>query len=132
MIKDFDKWNQKKKEIDDNNVEKIFHEREIWWCSLGLNIGEEQDGKNDNFERPILILRKFNKYLLKVIPLSTKIKEGEFYVNFISNNKEDISYSILLSQERTISSKRLIRKIKRLPGNKFDLVKDKLKDLLKL
>ena len=132
MIKDFDKWNQKKKEIDNNNIRKIFHEREIWWCNLGLNIGEEQDGKNDNFERPVLILRKFNKYLLKIIPLSTKIKAGEFYVNFVSDNKDNISYSVLLSQEKTISSKRLIRKIKRLSENNFDLVKKKLKYLLKL
>ena len=132
MTKDFDKWNKKKKEIDNDKTEKIFHEREIWWCNLGLNIGEEQDGKNDNFERPILILRKFNKHLLKVLPLSTKIKEGDFYVNFISNDKDDISYSVLLSQEKTISSKRLVRKIKRLSGNRFDLVKDRLKSLLKL
>jgi hypothetical protein len=39
MRKDFDKWNNKKKEINNQDFfDLFFHEREIWWCSLGLNI----------------------------------------------------------------------------------------------
>ena len=41
MEKDFDAWNFKKKELDKNKRDLLFKEGEIWWCSLGLNIGEE-------------------------------------------------------------------------------------------
>ena len=37
--KDFDRWNEQKKKLHDGEREVLFHEREIWWCSLGVNIG---------------------------------------------------------------------------------------------
>ena len=61
-MKDFDNWNKEKKILESTaNETLVFHEREIWWCSIGLNVGDEQDGKNDYFERPVLVIRKFNK-----------------------------------------------------------------------
>ena len=62
MEKDFDKWNTEKKLIDQRiiNKDKFFYPREVWWCSAGLNIGVESNGKNKNFERPMLIIKKFN------------------------------------------------------------------------
>ena len=48
MEKDFDKWNESKKVIHHNNEDKFYHEREVWWCSLGINIGFEQDGKDED------------------------------------------------------------------------------------
>lgn len=52
MKKDFDKWNNRKKIIDQKEIsnQMFFNEREIWWGSLGVNIGYEQDGKNDENE----------------------------------------------------------------------------------
>ena len=44
-----------------------FYEREIWWASLGENIGFEQNGKDENFSRPVLILKKFNNHLLWIL-----------------------------------------------------------------
>lgn len=50
MIKDFDKWNKSKKEIDsNNNYLPLYHERQIRWCRLGINIGSEQDGTGYEF-----------------------------------------------------------------------------------
>ena len=61
MNKDFDTWNEEKKGLEIVAPDTlIFHEREIWWSSIGLNVGDEEDGKNDLFERPVLVLRKFN------------------------------------------------------------------------
>lgn len=57
MEKNFDKWNGEKKRVNIRDENTLFHEREVWWCSLGVNIGFEQDGKNDIFERPVLIIR---------------------------------------------------------------------------
>ena len=49
-------------------------------CTLGKNIGDEEDGKTEDFERPPLIFRKFNKNLLFILPLSSKIKENNEYL----------------------------------------------------
>jgi hypothetical protein len=57
--KDFDGWNNVKKKVDTHNTSSLyFKEREIWWASTGVNIGSESDGKNELFERPVLILKK--------------------------------------------------------------------------
>ena len=50
-------------------------QREIWWCSISINIGVEEDGKNNLYERPILVVRKFNRRHFMGVPLTTKIKE---------------------------------------------------------
>ena len=71
MQKDFDTWNLQKKQINNKHRRITFHEREIWWCSLGLNIGFEQDGKNYLYERPVLVIRKFNKHTLWILPLTS-------------------------------------------------------------
>ncbi|MEK7104887.1 MAG: hypothetical protein AAB868_02505 [Patescibacteria group bacterium] len=40
MEKDFDNWNKRKKEINSEEP-NFYHEKEIRWCSLGINIGNE-------------------------------------------------------------------------------------------
>ena len=41
MLKNFDEWNGQKKKVHNRDEQIIFHEREIWWCSLGVNVGVE-------------------------------------------------------------------------------------------
>ena len=61
---DIIEWSKKKIEINNSNkYPRFFKEREIWWASIGSNVGSEEDGKNNDFERPVLILKKFNKDL---------------------------------------------------------------------
>lgn len=80
MDKDFKTWHTKKSNIQNNtHVRVYFNEREIWWCSLGANIGYEQDGKGDDFMRPVIILKQFNKEVCWAIPLTTQIKNGRYY-----------------------------------------------------
>jgi mRNA interferase MazF len=61
-MKDFDTWNEEKKIVNERRIDEnlFFYDREVWWCSVGINVGIEADGKNSNFERPILVLKKFN------------------------------------------------------------------------
>ncbi len=106
-----------------------FREKEIWWTHLGKNIGHEQDGKNEQFERPMIILRKFNRNFFWGVPTSSKIKEeNEFYHLFTFN--EEI-YSAIVSQMRPISAKRLIRKIGVLPKTEFETLKGRVVSLIK-
>ena len=111
--------------ITNKDINFYFYEREIWWASLGCNIGFEEDGKNKNFERPVLVFKKFNKNMLWVIPLTTKKKEGRFFYNFTEKDK---SYTLIWPQLRLISSKRLIRKMTKISETSFELIK---KDIIK-
>ncbi len=126
-MKDFDVWNVRKKEIDES-AEIVFHEREIWWSSIGINVGDEQDGKNDFFERPVLIIKKFNNKLAWVLPMSTKKKEGVYYHPLAYSETSNI---VLLSQLRVISSKRFRRYVRKLSRGEFKKIKEKLIGLLR-
>jgi len=122
-IKNFDGWNIKKKSLDKKNRVLYCYEREIWWCSLGVNIGYEEDGKNKNFERPVLILKTFPQNLLLTIPLTTANRVGRYYYNW--ENEAFVS-TFILSQIKLISGKRLIRKIKILPKEHFNKIKEEI------
>lgn len=128
-IKDFIKWTKLKIRIHflERKSEFYFKNREIWWASLGQNIGFEEDGKHENFERPVLILRKFNKNILWALPLTSQGRTGEFYYQF---EYEGDKYSVILSQLRLISSKRLLRKIRVLPDVDFEKIRKFMKDLI--
>jgi hypothetical protein len=45
MEKDFESWHLLKAKINENKTRYLFREQEVWWCFLGANIGDEQDGK---------------------------------------------------------------------------------------
>ncbi len=105
-MKDYETWMKKKTEIEAQNRILSFQKREIWWCSLGLNIGTEVDGKNEKFERPVLILKLYNKSSLLVLPLTTKKHLDEFHLNIHVKQKV---FRLKLAQARVVSSKRLLR-----------------------
>lgn len=108
MYKEFDKWNKRKKEIE--NYPEIFgvHEREIWWVSFGLNIGVEINGKSEKYERPAIVIRKFNRQMVWVVPITSQVKDKKFYIEFLFGKK---TYFACLTQIRTLSTKRFLRKI---------------------
>ena len=89
-IKEFDRWNEKKKHANnkENDRNLFIHEREVWWCSLGVNIGVEIDGKNNDFERPVLLIKKFNGMMFWGIPLTSKTKENPYTVE-VKHQKGD-------------------------------------------
>ncbi len=109
MEKDFDTWNGKKKMVHQDETARLFNEREIWWCSLGVNIGYEEDGKHEQFERPVLILKKFSKHVAWAIPLTSQAHEDVFHYRL----KTQKSF-LVLSQLRLISSKRLLARIEKI------------------
>jgi mRNA-degrading endonuclease toxin of MazEF toxin-antitoxin module len=106
MKKDFQKWHNKKSDLDENKVRLHFHERDVWFTSVGLNIGYEQDGKGEEFLRPIVVFNKFNNETLWGIFLTKKKKTGKYYFSFEYNKEGEIS-TANLSQVRLIDSKRL-------------------------
>ena len=112
-----------------NNFEKraLFKEREVWWCRLGTNVGDEEDGKGDLFARPVLVFKKFNHNIFLGIPLSTQIKEKRYYHKFHFKGREQ---SLMLSQLRLIDAKRLLNKAGNLPEPEIERIKESLKNLI--
>lgn len=128
-VKSFDEWNEEKIFADSHvlSYDFFYHPREIWWCAVGINIGVEVDGKHDHFERPILIVKKFNVDMFWGIPLTTTERVNEFYQKVTHGNRESWA---MLSQMRTLSTKRLLRKFGRIPESEFILIQDKLRNLI--
>ena len=127
MEKDFEKWHSFETKIEHQHKSLLFREREVWWCSLGVNIGAEQDGKNDFLERPTLVIRKFNADLFWGIPMSSKQKVGMHYYNFFFQGEPRVA---ILSQIRILSSKRLLRRIGKISLPQAKLIEYELLTLL--
>jgi mRNA interferase MazF len=128
MEKDFDGWNIKKKAIDSNLPGIFCHSREIWWCSLGINIGFEQDGTGEYFDRPVVVMRAFSRNVFWGVALTSREKSGIFYfpIGLLEGRK---AYAIL-SQIRLIDTKRLIRKGGILDEKIFEKLKSALQRTL--
>ena len=128
MKKDFQKWHNKKAQIEDIEKRPFFHEREIWFCHLGANVGFEQDGAGDDFQRPIVIIRKFNNEVCWIVPLSKTEKRSKYYFAF---RFDDATTSVaILSQIRLLDARRLSRKIGEINKNEFAQLINKIKALL--
>ncbi|MFA6601726.1 MAG: type II toxin-antitoxin system PemK/MazF family toxin [Candidatus Paceibacterota bacterium] len=122
MSKRHDEWNRLQQALSNKTTEVFCNKREIWWCSIGMNIGTELYGKNELFERPVLILKVYNKETALVIPLTSKLKEGKYYSPVKIGNS--ISNAVL-SQVRTISTKRLSRKVGKISSQNYNEVLQK-------
>ena len=128
MKKDFQQWNKLKQRIHETNRRWFYHEQEVWWCSLGLNIGFEQDGKGKRFARPILIIKGFSKQVCLCVPLTTKLKNGKYYHSV--HLKDNITRKVILSQIRLIDTKRLLKRIGVVGEEEFNQIKKAIIHLL--
>lgn len=132
MKKEYDEWHRKKKILNEReDMDTIFfREKEVWWTALGVNIGFEQDGKGEEFRRPVLILKKFNKYAVLVVPLTTKIKKDNRYYVECSVANDDISRMAVISQVRLIDTKRFIDKLGVMNEDSYIKIKSAVKAML--
>jgi len=129
MAKDFDRWNTEKKRLDAGKSSVDYHEREIWWCSIGVNVGSEQLSQTDNFSRPVIIIRRFTREIFWDIPLTTKIKEHvPFRIMFMMGVQAN---DALLLQMRAYDRRRLVRKIGVMPEEAFAVLTAAIVDAVK-
>jgi mRNA interferase MazF len=127
MKKDFDTWNSKKKVIEEKQTKYLFKTGDIWWCSVGINVQSESCGKGEEYQRPVLILRKLSANSFIGIPLSTQKKEGSWFADITVHN--EVRYA-LLYQIRMFSTNRFQRRLATLDDNDMAKVKKKLETLL--
>ena len=112
ITKEFDRWNKVKKKHDSKKVGTTFYEREIWWCSVGVNIGYEVSGKGPRFVRPVVILKRVTHETFFGVPLTTTKKDIPGY--YVYNNR-----CIILEQARFYDARRLINKQMKMHPNEF-------------
>ena len=122
----FDKWNEIKKRLQKNVKVRYFRERQVWWCSVGQNIGSETFGKGETFTRPVIIFRKFSRELFLGIPLTSKDKSGSWYHGFSHKGKKTTA---MLHQIRVMDKKRLIDRFGELDDSDFSKISEALINL---
>lgn len=129
MNKNYKKWFELKPKINDIELSNSFHINvgEIWLCSMGENIGIEINGKGDDYLRPVLVIKVFNKNHSWVLPLTSNKKNNSFYFSIPSFSDS----TVVLSQLNTISSNRFNRFISKINEEDTNIIVGKLIDILK-
>lgn len=111
-VKRFLEWIGLKEKLDLSPAQvPLVHEGEIWWASLGENVGFEINGKSKLFTRPVLIYKKLTRGFYFVIPLTTQMKVGTWYVSLSLHGKGQVA---CLHQGRSIDARRLYSRLGRL------------------
>jgi mRNA interferase MazF len=128
MDKNFDQWNVEKQKINASSRKVLYHPREIWWCSFGVNVGREQDGKGEHFRRPVIIIHGFNPDTFLGVALVGRKMQGKYY--FPLGVIDDREASVSLSQVRIFDVKRLDEKIMMLDQALFEQLKSALQQTL--
>ena len=128
---DFDKWGIAKKTAHLKNNNVGFKEREIFWVRLGKNIGSEEFGKGNEFQRPVIIIKKLTKDLFFGIPLTSKIKNGSYFYTFEFKDKKGKIHknTAMLLQLKSFDKKRLMSRIGTMPKNNFEELIELIREL---
>lgn len=113
---EFELWSKEKSKLDKNDGSVFFTERDVYWCGIGKNIGDEEDGKGNRFARPVLIFRKFNDHLFWGLPFSTKNKDNPYYLQI---NFQKQVQSAMISHLRLYDGKRLNSRMGKLSEDEF-------------
>lgn len=128
-MKDFFTWIKLKEKLDGlSHKAPHVSEGDIWWASVGENIGSEIGGKNHQFSRPVIIFKKLAHGFYFVIPTTTKEKTGSWYVLF---KHKGINMEACLHQARAIDHRRLSSKLGTLDTSDFLNIKNGFNSLYK-
>ena len=128
-MKDFDKWNNQKKEVQKKDKIPYFYEREIWYVKMWVNLWVEQDWKWELYLRPIIILKKFNKYSFYWIPMTSVDKTWSRNHLEIEWFEKNVKSFVWLSQMKLFDTKRLVEKKWVVKISDFKKLIQKIKEL---
>ena len=120
-MKNFDQWNQLKKQVEQKRRDQYFYERDICFVSLGENVGFEQSGVGDEFLRPVVIIKKFNPSVFLSVPLTSREKKGKYYFRIPDIN--GVKNIAIISQIKLVDAKRIKYKIGKVDKALFDKLK---------
>ena len=124
--KKFMDWIRLKAKIHFHGIYRNMKEGDVWWCSMGENIGVEINGKHEYFLRPVLVYKKLSRFGFMGIPLTSQPHIGSWYVRFVFQGR--VEYGVL-SQARVFSAFRLYRKMGAVSDPDMMLLKEGFKKL---
>jgi len=127
IVKRFAEWMGVKEELHNSN-QNLPHvtEGEVWWISFGENIGHEINGKGYLFTRPAVIFKKLSRNKFLVLPTTTQNRIGNWYIPI---QYGEYSVSVILSEARSVDTRRFSTRIGRLSARDFKKVKEGFKEL---
>jgi mRNA interferase MazF len=128
----YNKWNEIKKITNKNKRKLGIKPREIFWIKLGQNIGSEEYGKDKNFARPIIVLRKLTSDLFVGVPLTSTLKNNDYFHSFEYVNKQNglVQNSAMILQIRVFSIKRVMNKVGIVNKNDFEIIVKKCQSIV--
>ena len=127
MKKEFDSWNKKKKSIQKKEVSRFHKKREVWWCSIGINVGSEIDGRSDLFQRPVLIYKSLSRNTALIIPLTTANYVHKYRTSI--GTVGDKQATAIISQIKVIDTKRLTERIDIISNDTYENIRKAVRNL---
>jgi len=131
MHKEYDEWNELKKDLSIKKKVVSFKNRDIFWLHIGHNLGYETFGKGKDFLRPVLVFKKFSRNTFLGIPLTTATKDDIFHYKFMVKSNSKVNYASL-SQIKIFDVSRMHDKLDKMSVEDFSKLKEKLGSLLDL
>ena len=129
MIKKFLGWITLKSKLHDMvSNPPLVKERDLWWLSVGENIGSEMNGKSGLFSRPALVIKKLSRGFFLIAPTTSVPHEGSWYVCIKHGGKDTF---VCLHQIRTVDYRRLSSRLGQIDSDDFDRVKSAFLKLYK-
>ncbi len=117
MEKRFGQWFEVKEKLHSGTQHAPYvNEGDIWWFSVGENIGSEINGKSKIFTRPAIIYKKLAHGFYLVIPTTSQQKDGSWYIGIRQQGKEMWG---CLHQIRTIDFRRLWSRMGRIDDEEW-------------
>ncbi|MDB5265388.1 MAG: sulfate adenylyltransferase subunit CysN [Parcubacteria group bacterium] len=130
MIKRFFNWFRVKEHLDSKNTQPpFFKEGEIWWSHFGENIGHELSGKGEGFTRPVYIFKKYNQYTYHALPITSKSKEGSWYVPIKMQGQKRV---VVIAQGQTLDYRRLTQRVEQVSKEDQNKITDAYATLHKI
>jgi len=124
----YDRWNSHKKKVQSKERKLHIKNSEIYFVSIGQNIGYESYGKDESFLRPVIVLKKLSKNTFVGIPLTSREKAGSYYFTF--SYKNDKTSTAMLNQIRVFDTKRIVYKSGFMKKDTFSILQKKLSETL--
>lgn len=122
MIKRFLEWIGLKEKLHNSSSKPpMVRERDLWWVSLGENVGSEMNGKSRLFSRPALVMKKLAHGFFLIAPTTTQSHEGSWYIKIKYTEKEMF---VCLHQIRVIDHRRLSTQLGQIGVEEYNTVKD--------
>jgi mRNA interferase MazF len=117
FIKRFPEWIQVKSDLDKkDHLPPLFKEREVWWCSVGENVGVEISGKGAFFRRPVLVLRKLDSFTFIGAPLTRTFRVGSWYEQIMLRGRAN---TVIVGQARHFDHRRMDKIIGTITSDDF-------------